>query len=256
MSDTLSVEEFIAKQPEYDKKRRFMHPILRAVLRLVCQIEVSGLENVPASGSTILMMNHISWLDPIVVTCAVTSRYVISMSKPENFENPLFAFILNQWGGYTINRGELDRKALTQTIELMKSGQLVLMAPEGHRHPEGLAPAKDGLTYVTTKAAAVVVPVTVSGAQDWKKRLKHFRRMYTRVNFGKPFKFKTEGRSRIPREELHLMMQEAMYQLALAIPEEYAPFRGAYKDIENATTKYIEFIDPASIEQNAVLSNS
>lgn len=256
MSDTLSVEEFIAKQDEFDKKRRIMHPLLRGLLALVCKIEVTGLDNIPASGKTILMMNHISSLDPIVVTAAITSRYVISMSKPENFKNPLFAFLLNQWGGYAINRGELDRKALTQTVELMKSGRLVLMAPEGHRHPQGLELAKDGLTYVTTKADAIVVPTTVSGAQDWLTRIKHFRRMYARVNFGKPFKFKTDGRSRIPREELHQMMQEGMYQLALAIPDEYAAFRGAYKDVENASTDLIEFVNPQEIDQIGELPRS
>ena len=241
-ASNMTVEEFIAKQPEYDKNRRILHPLLRALLPIFCKVEVTGLDNVPESGRTCVMINHISYLDPIVITHAITSRYVISLSKAENFNVPVVSWLLNKWGGYPINRGAYDRKALTQTIELMKSGQLVLMAPEGTRHPEGLAPAKDGLAYVASKADAVIVPTAICGAHDWKSRLKRFRRAYVRINFGKPFRLKTEGRKRIPREELGIMIQEAMYQLALAVPDNFAHLRGAYSDIENATTNHIEFV--------------
>lgn len=242
MVNEMTVADFIAKQSEYDKKRRILHAILRSVLPLICKLEVEGVENIPRDGRTSIMINHISYLDPIVVTHAITFRYVISLSKAENFNIPIISWLLKQWGGYPINRGEVDRKALTQTVELMKSGQLVLMAPEGTRHPEGLAPAKDGLSYVATKADAVIVPTAICGAEDWRDRLKSFRRAYASVTFGKPFKFKTEGRKRIPRDELAKMSQEAMYQLALTIPDKFAKYRGVYSDIENATTDHLDFV--------------
>lgn len=242
MVNDITIAEFIAKQGEYDKKRRILYPILRAFVTLFCKVEVTGLENIPRDGQTCIMINHISGLDPIVVTRAIPFRYVISLSKIENFRIPVLGWLFKQWGIYPINRGAVDRKALVQTIELMKSGQLVLMAPEGTRHPEGLALAKDGLAYVASKANAVIVPTAICGAQNWKTRLKHLRRAYVRLHFGKPFKFKTDGRKRIPREELGLMIQEAMYQLALTMPEEYAAGRGVYSDIENATTDHIEFV--------------
>ena len=242
MTNDITVEEFIAKQPEYDKNRRILYPILRSIVPLFCKVEVTGLENIPRDGQTCIMINHISNLDPIAVTYAVPFRYVISLSKRENFSLPLLGWLFKQWGTYPINRGSIDRKALTQTIELMKSGQLVLMAPEGTRHPEGLAEAKDGLAYIASKTDVVIVPTAICGAQDWLTRIKRFRRAYVRLHFGKPFKFKTAGRKRIPREELGLMIQEAMYQLSLTIPEEYEAFRGVYSDIENATTEHIEFV--------------
>lgn len=242
MTDDMTIAEFIAMQPEYDKKRRILYPLLRAVVNSFCKVEITGLENIPREGQTCLMINHISNLDPIAVTYAVPFRYVISLSKRENFSLPLLGWLFKQWGTYPINRGEIDRKALMQTIELMKSGQLVLMAPEGTRHPEGLAEAKDGLAFIASKTDVVIVPTAICGAQDWLTRLKRFRRAYVRLHFGKPFKFKTEGRKRIPRDELGRMIQEAMYQLSLTIPEEYAAFRGVYSDVENATTDHIEFV--------------
>ena len=219
-----------------------MHPLLRAVVPTFCKVDVCGLENVPRQGRTCLMINHVSYLDPIAVTVSIPFRHTISLSKVENFSIPVAGWFLRQWGHYPIQRGEYDRKALMQTIELLKSGQLVLMAPEGTRHPEGMQQAKEGLAYVATKADAVIVPTAICGAEDWRWRLKHFRRAYAKVIFGKPFRFRSDGRKRIPRAELGNMITQAMYQLALTIPDEYAYLRGYYSDVEKASSDCIDFV--------------
>ena len=242
MSYDLSIEEYIARQPEYDKARRILHPLLSAVLPTFCNVEVSGLENVPRQGRTCLMINHVSYLDPIVVTASIPFRHTISLSKVENFSIPVAGWLLRQWGIYPIHRGEVDRKALLQTIELLKSGQMVLMAPEGTRHPEGMQQAKDGLAYIATKSDAVIVPTAICGAEDWRRRLKSLRRAYAKVVYGKPFRFRSEGRKRIPRAELSAMITEAMYQLALTIPGDYAYLRGYYSEIDKASSDCIEFV--------------
>ena len=241
MANQLSIAEFIERQPAYDRRRRILFPLLRALAASICKIDVAGLENVPRQGRTSLMINHISYLDPIVVTCSIPFRYTISLSKAENFKIPAISWLLAQWGNYPINRGDYDRRALMQTIALLKSGQLVLMSPEGTRHPQGLLPAKDGMAYVATKADAVIVPTAICGADDWQRRMKKLRRAYARVIFGKPFRFRT-GSRRIPREELSQMSSEAMYQLAKTIPDEYARLRGFYSDLEKATTQHIEWV--------------
>lgn len=233
-----SVQEYVAMQPKLAQRRHIVRNLIRAIgFRVVGQVTASGVENIPAEGSTLLMMNHISYLDPIVCIGTVLHRFVIPMSKAENLRNPITAPIVKLWGSYPIERGEVDRKALMNSIELLKSGQLVLIAPEGTRHPEGLSRPKDGFAYIATKADSVIVPAAVSGAKDWVKRL---FRTHVHVNYGRAFRFKTEGRSRIPREELSAMMDEAMYQLALAVTDETR--RGVYSDVSKATSNFIEFV--------------
>ncbi len=139
-----------------------------------------------------------------------------------------------------INRGEIDRKALTNSIELIKHGQLILIAPEGHRHPDGLGEAKDGLAFIATKANAVIIPTAISGAVGWNHKLFRFQRPTININFGKPFKFKTGSGSRVPREALTTMSHEAMYQLAIAVKDDTK--RGFYSDLSKATTEYLEFV--------------
>lgn len=241
MSMAGSVEEYVARQPQLSWRRSILRSLVRFFLfRVLCKVTVTGAENVPDGGSSIIMMNHISLLDPILVVGAVTNRYVIPMTKVENVRSPIVGPFVWWWGSYSVNRGEVDRKALTNSIELLKSGQLILIAPEGTRQVTGLSQPKDGLAYVATKAEAVIVPTAIMGAVGWEGKFKRFQRPHIQVNFGRPFRFKTEGRARIPRDELTIMTDEAMYQLALAVTD--SDMRGIYSDLSKATTEHLEFV--------------
>lgn len=242
MSADASVQQYIARQPALAWRRFLLRGLIQTLgFKVLWNVGVSGEEHIPASGPTILMMNHISALDPVLCMGTVRRRYVIPMTKVENAAHPILGGFVRWYGAYTVNRDEVDRGALTNSIELMKSGQLILIAPEGTRHPEGLTQPKDGLTYVATKADAVIVPTAVSGAVGWLPRLKRLDRGAMRVDFGRPFRFNTAGRARIPRDELALMTQEAMYQLALTLPD--PSLRGEYSDIGQATTRTLSFLD-------------
>lgn len=241
MSSTAEIHAYIERQPHLGWRRYLLRQFVRAVgYGLLWRVTVNGVENIPANGSTILMMNHISGIDPILCMGAVTSRYVIPMTKIENAQHPILGAFVRWYGAYTVTRGEVDRSALLNSIELLKSGQLILIAPEGTRSPEGLIEPKDGMTYIATKADSMIVPAAVSGAVGWESNLKRLKRAPVRVDFGKPFKFKTDGRTRIPRDELAQMTQEAMYQLALTLPDEN--LRGAYQDVSKATTATLDFV--------------
>jgi len=238
----LSVEAFVAQQEKYAWRRKILNVVLRQVgFRFLAKVEASGLDNVPLSGPTILMMNHISLLDPFACVGVITKRLVVPMSKIENMRLPVFSTLFRWYGIYTVNRGEVDRKALMNSVELLKSGQMILLAPEGTRHPEGLSRPKDGLAWVATKADATILPAAVSGKVDFKARWKRLKRAQVHVSFGRPFKFKADGQKRVPRDILQKMMDEAMYQLALAQPD--SRLRGVYSDLSQVTTEYLEFVE-------------
>lgn len=241
MSTRSAIENYIARQPRLAWRRRLLRGLLRTVgFSLLCRVEVRGLENIPRTGPTILMMNHISAIDPIVTMALVTHRFVIPMTKIENARTPVLGFFVRWWGAYTVNRDEVDRAALLSSIALLHDGQVILIAPEGTRTPDGLIAAKDGLAYIAAKADAVIVPTAVYGATDYLHRWKRLRRAFAGVAFGTPFKLRTDGRSRIPRDELARMTQEAMYQLALTLPD--PALRGVYSDLEQATTDHLHFV--------------
>lgn len=234
-----SVEEYVANQHRYEASRRFLRGLTRTVGSLLVDAESSGLEHIPDSGGAIIMMNHTSFLDPIICMGLITNRFVIPMSKAENRNKPVISWLINMYGVYYVNREIADRQALNAAIELLKHGQVTLIAPEGTRHPEGLAPAKDGMAYIASKSDALIIPTAVCDVADFKQRWKRLRRAHAVVRFGKPFRFKRD--IKLNRETRGQMMREAMYQLALAIPDEYASLRGHYSDSDNATTDLLDF---------------
>lgn len=236
-----SVEAYIARQPHYGWRRDLLRGLIRTVgFGLLAKATITGTEHVPPEGPAILMMSHVSLIDPVVCLGAVTQRHVIPMTKIENLRNPAFGLLVRAWGAYTVDRDTVDRSALMNSIALLQAGHMILIAPEGTRSPGGLKQPKDGMTYVATKADAVIVPAAMSGGVDYLDRWKRLRRVHTRVDFGPAFRFNTGGRARIPRDELALMTQEAMYRLALAQPD--PNLRGVYSDLSQATTHTLDFL--------------
>jgi 1-acyl-sn-glycerol-3-phosphate acyltransferase len=248
VSDTLdaSVQAFVARQPGLAWRRRWLRGLIRLVMRLLGRVTITGTEFVPRSGPTLLIMNHATYLDPVVVMGVTGPRFVVPMSKAENARNPIVGSFMWWYGAYSIKRGVVDRQALLTSIELVKAGQMIAISPEGTRHPEGLTRPKDGVVYVASKSDAVIVPVAISGLQNWQKTVPTLRRPKVSVNFGPPFRLKTDGRTRIPRDELSAMSEELMFQLARLIAD--PALRGDYADLSRATTNLIEFVDPRTGE--------
>lgn len=240
MSSIVSAD-FPYIQEKYTPTRRFIRDFLMnqvAFRVLPIRVKTVNLENIPSEAPGIVMMNHRGGLDPFVILSAVKPRFLVPLSKIENFSLPIIGWFMRKYGAYPITRGEVDRKALQNTVELLKGGNLVLMAPEGHRQ-ESLGEGKDGLTYVAVKANAAIVPTGINGTREFADNVKHLRMTRVTVTFGKPFRFRTNGQERIPRDQLSQMTREAMYQLAMLLPDSQ---RGVYSDLSKATTETLEFL--------------
>jgi len=259
MTNSLSVDAFMENQARANRRRRWLHPLFGTILRILCKVDVHGLEKIPKDGAVVLMMNHLSILDPAIVTLSIPKRYAIAMAKVETLDQWFTRLALNAWGNFTINRGEVDRKSLSYAITLLKNENMLLIAPEGTRNPEtGLQEGKDGVVYLVNKANAVIVPTTIVNATDWKERLTSGKRMRATLTFGEPFRFRLGGQRRVNKDVRVAMMREAMYQLAHNIPDEFADVRGIYSDLSQATTQYIEFLNPKQSQEQSefVLENA
>lgn len=235
------IHPVVLNQPRYTLRRRFIRDgLLRPLgFGLLVKPVITGRERIPDTGPLIVIMNHIAAIDPFVVTGIITNRFLVPMSKAENQSHPLINLMMRAWGVYPVRRGEADRVALASTLELLRQEYAVLIAPEGTRN-EAMVEAKDGTTYLATKADAAILPIGLEGTHEFPRAFKPLRRVPVTVTIGRPFRFRTEGRARIPRAELRQMTREMMYQLALLIPERR---RGVYGDIEHLTTDTLEFLN-------------
>jgi 1-acyl-sn-glycerol-3-phosphate acyltransferase len=215
--------------------RRLLNFLLRITFKLLLNLDVVGLENVPPKGPLILMINHTSLIDPAMAG-GVMPREIVAMSKSENFRDPILGIIVRLYGAFPVQRGEVDLQATRRALEVLHNGQVLLMAPEGTRSKEcRLQPGHDGMTFIALRANAPILPMAITGAKDFSSNLKRLHRTDVRIVIGRPFRFRS-GEKKVRRDVLHQMTEEAMYQLAAILPPEY---RGVYSDLDSATERFL-----------------
>lgn len=140
---------------------RFLRVFFRILFNLTARWKVIGAENMPTQGAVIMVSNHASNWDPVLVACAV-NRYVSYMSKEEMFKIPVLKHILPLLGVFPIKRGKTDIAALRTSFGILNNGGVLGMFPEGTRSKTGdMASFKTGIAMLIYKAHCPIVPVAL-----------------------------------------------------------------------------------------------
>lgn len=155
---------------------RAFRACFRGVFRVFYRWEAIGLENIPAQGPVILCSNHISNWDPPFIGSPLT-RKVHYMAKEELFRNPVLKWILLQIGAFPVKRGGVSKESIKLAIQLLRSGEILGIFPEGTRKNAG-GMGKKGAASLALKSGAAVIPVAIVG------NYKVFRKMT--VVYGPP----------------------------------------------------------------------
>jgi 1-acyl-sn-glycerol-3-phosphate acyltransferase len=222
-----------------EKRRRVLRWMLEHIgFRVLAKMDrVEGLENFPEKGSAILMINHIAFIDPIVVLGCMP-RNIVPMGKVEMYRYPVWGIFPRIWQVIPVRRGEIDRRALRMALEVLEAGEVILVAPEGTRGP-CLKRAKEGISYIGVRSGAPIIPIAVEGTEGFPSlNPGRWRKPGAVVRLGRPFRFRSTSK-RPKRDQLRKMTTEAMYVLAEMLPERR---RGEYADISLATQDTIEFL--------------
>jgi len=146
---------------------RAVRATLGKLVPLLFSTRVIGAERIPAGGA-LLAGNHVSYLDPVLLWC-VSPRPVHFMAKSELFVKGFIAWLLPRLWSFPVNRGEPDRTAIVTATELLKSGELVGVFPEGSRREadvdEAVGEAHGGAAFIALRAGVPIVPVAFLGTE-------------------------------------------------------------------------------------------
>ncbi len=212
--------------------------ILKNLLEMIYDIQVTGQEFIPESGGALIVSNHTDYLD-IPVQGAFAERKIVYLGKYELFHpqeeilayingpnspfrlpplsltKPLIEILLNSlggvlkknllnWGSMPIirnaaNDSEMDKRAAmeyyekleTYMVDLMKSGELLSIYPEGTRSETGeLTPFKAMAAKLAIRAGVPIIPSGITGATNMSKPMAFLSgeafRTKIRYNIGKP----------------------------------------------------------------------
>ncbi len=198
--------------------------------------QIIGIENLPTNSSAILMINHIAFIDPIVVLGNLP-RNIVPMAKRDVNRIPGIGIFPRLWRVIPVDRSGFDRAAIRHALQVLDAGEIVLVAPEGTRH-ESLQDIKEGIAYLAYKADVPIVPIAIGGTQGFPTLS---RRRWAEpgvvVRIGAPFRLRRRSK-RPKKDELKKMTDECLFVLAKMLPEHR---RGVYSDLTQATTRFIEF---------------
>lgn len=131
-------------------------------------VKVEGLGNLPKNGNFLLASNHQSAAD-ILILLAYLPIYFKFIAKSELFKIPIFGTYLKLAGYIPIDRHRTLKahKTLYDTTKKIKSGDSILIFPEGTRTQDGsLGPFKRGSLFIAKQAGVPIVPIAISGSFD------------------------------------------------------------------------------------------
>lgn len=175
----------------------FLKAIGTLLLRLFLRLESHGREHVPGSGPALLVSNHSSFLDPVLVGVS-TPRRLHFMAKAELFDVPVLNLVLRRLPVMPVRRDGADPSALRLALRVLEEGHAILVFPEGTRVNEGeLLEGKAGVGMLAILSGAPVVPVYIEGAGRALPRGRFLPRpVKVRVRFGSPLRFIGQGNGR------------------------------------------------------------
>ena len=198
--------------------------IVRGLLKLLTHCQVKGRENIPSQGPLLIVANHLSLADPPLLGISL-GRKVIFMAKKELFRFRLIGYFIGSLGAFPVHRGQLDRKALRQSYQVLADDLALVMFPEGTRSRSGrLRPALPGSALIAARSGAPILPVGIIGTEKVRGVTWLLRRPQITVNIGHPF-YLPPVSSRLTKAELAELTNSIMERIAELLPLEY---RGDY----------------------------
>jgi len=138
------------------------------IVRLWGRLDIEGLEHIPAEGPLLIVGNHDSYWDPVVIgIAAIEHRQIRALSKSSLWKVKGLSKMLDGMGQIPIERGSGDAGALDRAIAELRAGSCIGIFPEGTRSLGRELRPRSGLgRLVAAVPEAVVVPVAVTGSVD------------------------------------------------------------------------------------------
>lgn len=168
-------------------QRAFYHScrwLVRTLWRGAGTTDVTGIENVPPTGPCIIVANHQSYLDPLLIQ-ALVPRVVHAMAKSTQFASPAMARLMSYIYTFPVRRYEPDPIAVRTVLRLLAADKAVMIYVEGERSWDGrLQAPRRGTIRLLLKAGVPIIPCRIDGAYDaWPRWGKLSRGANVRIAF-------------------------------------------------------------------------
>jgi 1-acyl-sn-glycerol-3-phosphate acyltransferase len=202
---------------------RVLHAAVPPIINALYRPWAEGLDYIPTCGPAILASNHLSFLDHVFLPAAI-SRPIFFLGKSDYFSGWQRLFF-ERMGVMPVDRsgGQAGEASLRKGEEILRSGRLLAIYPEGTRSPDGrLYRGKTGPVRLALRTGAPLIPVAMLGLFEVLPagaKVPKIRRVGIRV--GRPLDVSRYSGGQNDRFVLRSATDELMYELMILSGQEY-----------------------------------
>jgi 1-acyl-sn-glycerol-3-phosphate acyltransferase len=183
-------------RPERRLSIRLLQAFDVCFARIYHRVNVLSPQRLPKHGPAILICNHISGLDPMLIQ-SVCPRLIVWMMAREYYEIPVLRSIFKTVEAIPVDRGGRDLAATRAALRALEAGRLLGVFPEGRiETSHELLPFQTGVAMMALRANVPVYPAYLDGTQRGKSMFHAF--LYPNVAslaFGPQVEFKAASTS-------------------------------------------------------------
>jgi 1-acyl-sn-glycerol-3-phosphate acyltransferase len=138
--------------------------ICYAGLTLGFGMRIKGKRHIPRTGPVLVIANHQSMLDPVLVGLAAP-RILTYLARKTLFHHPLFSWLIRTLHAIPVDQDGVAKEGMRAVLQALEAGRAVLIFPEGGRSENGkLGPLMRGIALLIERSKAPVVPIGLAGA--------------------------------------------------------------------------------------------
>lgn len=150
--------------------KRHWYSALQLVVRLtgvtVFRARTFGAKRVPESGAVLLLSNHQSNLDPVLIGMSC-HRQLNYLARQTLFDNRPLSMLMSSLNAIPIDRDGTGLGGIKETMKRLKRGEVVVLFPEGTRTPDGeVRRLKPGFCTLARRCQVTLLPMAIDGAFD------------------------------------------------------------------------------------------
>ena len=135
-----------------------------ALMTLGFSLRSEGRQRVPRTGPVLLIANHQSFLDPILVGLC-SRRHLCFLARKSLFRVPVLAWFIRTLGAVPIDQESIGKEGIRVVLNQLRAGRAVVVFPEGTRTLDGaIRPLRPGIHLLIKRTQAPIVPVGIAGA--------------------------------------------------------------------------------------------
>lgn len=157
--------------------------IFLIIFKLFFRLKVTGQENIPQNGPFIIVANHSSLLDPIILGISIKPK-IIFVAAAYLFEIGWLGYLLRKANSIPIHRENYtdNIESIKQALKILQKGGVLGIFPEGgvDRQKNNL-PIKAGAAFLATSVGVPIVPVKIKGADKVLPRGAKFVRSLSKI---------------------------------------------------------------------------